>query len=136
MILLLLIVPIIEMVQEHAPGRRSLGKFRRAIDRFYQNVITDKYYKSELVLKYQKRFIRYRESLFTFLEEDGIPWHNNAAERAIIHVAKQREMSTSLSKIITPDYLLLLSIRQTLQSQGKSFFKFLFSGEKDIDEFR
>jgi hypothetical protein len=106
-----LIVPIIEMVQEHASGRRSLSKFRRAIDRFYQNAITDKHYRSELVLKYQKRFIRYQESLFTFLEEDGILWHNNAAERAIIHVAKQREMSTSLSKIITPDYLLLLDLR-------------------------
>ena len=31
---------------------------------------------------------------------------------------------------------ILLGIRQTLQSQGKSFFKFLFSGEKDIDKFK
>jgi predicted RecB family nuclease len=130
-----LIVPIIDAVQEHGLKKRRLNKFKSNVHKFYREVIIDKRYKSELVIKYQKRFIRYQESLFTFLEEDGIPWHNLAAERAIRHVAIQREMSTSLSKTVTPDYLLLLGIRQTCRFQGKSFFKFLFSGEKDIDQF-
>jgi len=29
-----------------------------------------------------KRFERYKESLFSFIESDGVPWHNNAAERS------------------------------------------------------
>ena len=42
---------------------------------------------------YQKRFDRYRDSLFTFLTQDGIPWENNMAERAIRQLAVQRKIS-------------------------------------------
>src|SRR5439155_26760291 len=50
-------------------------------------------YQGEVTQKYQKRFLRYRDSLFRFLEEDGIPWNNNMAERAIRHLAVQRKIS-------------------------------------------
>jgi hypothetical protein len=99
-------------------------------------VIIDKQYKSDLVIKYQKRLSRYRDSLFTFLEQDGIPWHNNTAEYAIRHIAKQREISTSFSASVMESYLALLSIKHACRFQDKSFFKFLFSGEKDIDQFK
>ena len=36
---------------------------------------------------------------------------------------------------VTHDYLVLLGIRQTCRLQGKSFFKFLFSGEIDLERF-
>ena len=63
-------------------------------------------YRSDLVLKYQKRFLRYKESLFTFLKEDGIPWHNNTAERAIRPFAIQRDTSKSpLHESATPHYV-------------------------------
>jgi Transposase IS66 family len=32
-------------------------------------------------------------SLFSFIENDGVPWHNNAAERALRHLAVQRKIS-------------------------------------------
>jgi hypothetical protein len=51
---------------------------------------------AHLTLKYQKRFIRYRNSLFTFLDHDAIPWHNDTAEGAMRHVAKQRDISMRL----------------------------------------
>jgi len=98
--------------------------------------VIDKKYKSDLVMTYQKRFIRYQNSLFTFLTEDGIPWHNNTAERAIRPFAIQRDISKSpLHDSATHDYLTLLGIRQTCRFQGKSFFKFLFSGETDLHNF-
>lgn len=130
-----LIIPIMETVQKYGLRKRNLNKFRKQVDRFYKEVITDKYYRSEITLKYQKRFIRYRESLFTFLEQDGIPWENNTAERALRHIAIQQRISQKFYESVAHDYLRLLSIRQTLRFQGKSFFKFLFSGEKDIDKF-
>ncbi len=129
-----LIIPIMEAVHRHGLKERHLNKFIRQVDEFYGRVITDKPYKSELALKYQKRFIRYRESLFTFLEHSGIPWHNNTAERALRHIAKQREISGDFHEGVTHDYLRLLGIRQTCRFQGKSFFAFLFSQEKDIDQ--
>lgn len=132
-----LILPIMEAVQQYGLKRHNLEGFKNQVESFYQRVIVGKWYRSELVLKYQKRFIRYKNSLFTFLENDGIPWHNNTAERAIRPFAIQRDMSKSpLHDSATHDYLVLLSIRQTCRFQGKSFFKFLFSGEKDVDLFR
>src|SRR4029453_6017696 len=66
-----------------AESRFGRPKFEQQVEIFYRKVIVDKKYKSDLVLTYQKRFIRYKDSLFTFLTEDGIPWHNNTAERGI-----------------------------------------------------
>ena len=34
--------------------------------------IVDQNYKSNLIIKYQKRFIKHRASLFTFIEQDGV----------------------------------------------------------------
>ena len=45
------------------------------------------------------------KSLFTFLEQDGIPWHNNTAENAIRHLAKQRDVSGNFGEHVTHSYL-------------------------------
>ena len=131
-----LMVPIMEAVQKYGLKKRNLNKFRKQVDIFYKDVITDKYYRSELTIKYQKRFVRYRDGLFTFLTQDGIPWENNTAERAIRHIVRQQIISEKFHESATHDFLRLLSIRQSCRFQGISFFKFLFSGEKDIDKFR
>ena len=129
-------VPIMECVQKYGLKKRNLNKFKKQVDKFYINAIIDKQYKSELTIKYQKRFIRYREKLFTFLEHDEISWHNNPAENAIRHLAIQRDISPYFSESVIYDYLRLLGIKQTCRFQGKSFFKFLFSGEIEIDKFQ
>ena len=130
-----LFVPIMETVQKYGLKKRNLNKFKGSVNKFYERVITDRQYKSSLVIKYQKRFIRYRCSLFTFLDHDDIPWHNNAAEHGIRHLALQRDMSKVFFETGARNYLLLLGIRQTCRFQGKSFFKFLYSGETDLDKF-
>ena len=65
-----------------------------------------------------------------------VPWNNNAAERAIRHLAVQRKISGSFGKGSTPHYLRLLSITQTCRFQNKSLLQFLLSGEIDIDMFK
>jgi hypothetical protein len=130
-----LIIPIMECIQRYGLRKKHLQKFKHDVEQFYGKTIVDKYYRSDLALKYQKRFIRYRDSLFTFLEHEAIPWHNNTAEGAIRHIAKQRDISMIFSEPVTHDYLVLLGIRQTCRLQGKSFFKFLFSGETDLEHF-
>jgi predicted RecB family nuclease len=129
-----LIVPILEAVEKHGLKTKKLGKFNTNITQFYANTIS-KTYKSDLVLKYQKRFLRYKDNLFVFLSEDNIPWNNNAGERAIRHLAVQRKISGSFFESMMPPYLLLLGIMQTCRFLGKSFLKFLLSKEKDIDRF-
>src|SRR5439155_24241911 len=115
-----LFVPILGAVQEYGLKKRHLQKFRKQIDCFYERVIEDKVYSSELTNKYQHRFQRYRQSLFTFIEHDGIPWNNNMAERAIRHLAIQRKISIFFFKTGATFYLLLLGITQTCRFQGKS----------------
>jgi len=89
-----------------------------------------------LVAKYQKRFQRYRDSLFIFIELDGIPWHNNTAENAIRPLAVQRKISGTFFKNVAPQFLLLLGIAQTCKFQGKSLLKFFLAEEIDIDKFK
>ena len=130
-----LIVPILETIEKNGLKTKKLSQFNVNVSQFYEQTI-NKSYKSELALKYQKRFLRYQESLFTFLEEDDIPWNNNAAERAIRHLAVQRKISGSFFESFAPKYLMLLGTMQTCQFQGKSLLKFLLSKEKDIDQFK
>jgi len=131
-----LLVSILAAVQKYGLKKRHLRKFSKQIDLFYDRVITDITYHSDLTVKYQSRFKRYRQSLFTFIEHDGIPWNNNMAERAIRHLAVQRKISGYFFKSLAPKYLLMLGITQTCRFQGKSLLKFLLSGEKDIDLFK
>jgi len=131
-----LLLPIFEAVDEYGLKKRHLNKFKKSVEQFYKKNIIDRDYKSDLSIKYQKRFQRYRESLFTFLEQDSIPWNNNTAERAIRHLAIQRKISGTFYANSAHQYLLLLGIAQTCRFQEKSFLKFLKSKEKDVDKFR
>jgi hypothetical protein len=131
-----LILPIFEAVYKYGSKKRHLRKFSRNVDLFYKKTINDRSYYSEATIKYQKRFQRYQESLFTFLEYDCIPWHNNTAERALRHIAIQRKISGFFFKSGASSYLTLLGIMQTCRFQDKSFLKFLVSGEKDVDAFK
>lgn len=131
-----LIIPIMEAVQKYGLKKRHLSKFRQQVSAFYTQTITGKQYTSELVVTYQKRFVRYRDSLFTFLEYDGIPWHNNTAERALRHIVKQQQISMNFHEATTHQYLRLLGIKQTCRFRNKSFFQFLLSREVDIDQFK
>ena len=131
-----LVVPIMEAANTYGLRKRNLGKFRKSVDRFYRRVITSRVYRSDPVRAYQKRFQRYRQSLFTFLEYDGIPWNNNMGERALRHLTVQRKISGSFYESLAPAYLLLLGLAQTCRFQDKPVLEFLLSGEKDVDAFK
>jgi predicted RecB family nuclease len=131
-----LLVPIMEAIQKYGLKKRNLNKFKRAVEKFYVSTIIDHSYKSDLCSKYQERFIKYRESLFTFIEQDGIPWHNNPAENALRAITLQLNISGGLHKSVIEEYLVLLGIKQTCKFQDKSFLKFLLSKEKDVDFFK
>jgi hypothetical protein len=131
-----LIVPVIQTIDRYGSKVVHLRKFKKQVDAFYASVIEEREYALDVTKKYQKRFTRHREALFRFLDEDGIPWNNNAAERAIRHLAVQRKISGRLYKRTAVQYLDLLSIAQTCRFQEKSFLKFLLSREIDVDGFK
>ncbi len=131
-----LLVPILEDVDRFGPKAWHLRKHKPSVERFYERTINGPAPKCEITATYHKRFTRYKESLFTFLNFDGIPWHNNAAERAIRHLAVQRKISGFFYSKGADYYLRLLGIAQTCRFQNKSFLGFLLSGCTDVDQYK
>jgi hypothetical protein len=131
-----LLVSIFGDVEEYGLKKRHLKKHMKSVDRFYRHSIDDVAWESDIIHTYQKRFARYRESLFLFLTEDGIPWNNNMGERALRHLAIQRKISGSFFVKWANDYLRLLGIAQSCRFQHKSFLRFLLSEERDVDAYR
>lgn len=131
-----MLLPLFEAIEKYGLKKRNLNKFKKPIEVFYKRNIIGTIYESEVTKKYQKRFKRYRKSLFVFLEYDGIPWNNNMAERALRHIAVQRKISGSFSVAGMIGYLRMLGIMQSCRFQNKPLLKFLMSGEQNIDLFR
>lgn len=131
-----LLSPILEDVQRFGLKARHLCKHRNRIDRFYRQEIAGRASVRETTARFRKRFERYKESLFSFIEDDGVPWHNNAAERALRHLAIQRKISGAFGEKGAVQYLRLLGIAQTCRFQRKSFLGFILSKSTDVDEYR
>jgi predicted RecB family nuclease len=131
----ILLRKIIATVDTCGLRKIHLNKHKKDVDKFYSNVISTKF-ESEFALSYQKRFTKYKDKLFLFLEKDNIPWNNNNAEYSIKPFAKWRKkISKCLTKQNIENHLILLSILQTCKYQGINFFEFLKSGEMSIFEF-
>jgi hypothetical protein len=114
---------------------RHLRKHRPAVERFYDKMFNHTY-ETEVAVGYQRRFEKARDRLFTFLDNDGIPWNNNNAEHAIKAFARLRNVigGTSTYKGLR-EYLILLSISETCKYKGARFLDFLLSQEPDVDRF-
>jgi len=81
----------------------------------------------------KRRYSRTRETLFTFLRHDDVPWKNNNAEHAIKAFARLRDVISGTStKKGVEEYLTLLSIAQTCEYRKVDFLDFLRSGERDV----
>ncbi len=130
------IIPMIESSYKFGLKKYHFSKHKKSVEKFYKNKIEKTNYKSELCKTYQKRFKRYQDSLFTFIDFDGINWHNNIAENRIRHICVQRKISGSFGPNQFPHYLRMLSVMQSCRLQNKSFLGFLLSKEKDIENFR
>jgi hypothetical protein len=128
-----LLQPMIETIDRFGLKARYLRKHKQAVVRFY-DALSDRNYQTEVALGYRKRFEKQRDRLFTFLDQDGVPWNNNNAEHAIKAFARLRHTikSNSTPKGIR-DYLVLLSVSETCKYKGINFLSFLRSGEMDIN---
>ena len=126
---------IIATIDKYGLKTKHLNKHKKDVDKFYSNTIST-IFESEYALSYQKRFIKYRDKLFCFLNYDNIPWNNNNAEHSIKPFAKWRKkISKNLTKQNIENHLTLLSILQTCKYRGINFFEFLKSGETSIEKF-
>ncbi|MFC1717738.1 IS66 family transposase [Candidatus Poribacteria bacterium] len=130
-----LLSPIIETIDRYGLKKYHLNKHKSQVDKFLKRIL-DEYYRSENAQKFQQRFRKYKEKLFTFLDYDGVPWNNNNAEHMIKLIVKLRRRIKGVTTAKgTREYLVLLSIYETLRLRNVSFLDFLISGCLDIDEY-
>jgi predicted RecB family nuclease len=130
-----LVRPMIATVDQYGLKARFLHKHKAEVEWFYR-ALRSLDPQSETAQKCKTRFERNQDSLFTFLDYDGVPWNNNNAEHAIKSFALLRRVFSGVTteKGIR-EYLVLLSVCETCKYMGLDFLDFLRSGEKDIHAF-
>jgi hypothetical protein len=80
---------IVETIDRFGLKTRYLRKHEQGVARFFRR-LSSQIYRTETAARYQKRFEKNRQTLFTFLEHDGVSWNNNTAEHAIKALAALR----------------------------------------------
>ncbi len=110
-----LFVPIMEAVQRYGLKKWHLSKFKIEVEKFYRKCIKDRRYKFELALKYQKRFERYKESLFTFLEQVICGVKRCRIVKEPLRLTKER-ISDVVMEIACGLHNLRVTFRQPLQT--------------------
>lgn len=126
---------ILETVNKYGLKKRNLSKHKKEIQNYFSKISIAEF-DTELTISYQKRVLKNKEKLFTFIDYDGIPWNNNNAENAIKSFSYYRTVAKNkLKERGMTNYLIMLSILQTCKYRGIEFLEFLKSGEISIFEF-
>src|SRR5262249_50996078 len=126
---------IVETIDQHGLRKRFLSKHVAEVDKFYSRM-SHGALTSEVALGYEKRFVKYRDKLFSFLKHNDVPWNNNNAENAIRAFGELREIIKGVAtEKGLREYLILLSVCETCKRRGISFLEFLLSEEISIDRF-
>jgi len=129
-----LLMPIIETIDKYGLKKYHLNKHNKFVDRFYRDYIDCKY-SSPHAISFKNRFDKNRNKLFTFLKYDGIPWNNNNAEHAVKPVVKHRKCLSGLTTAnAMNEYLVLLSVCQTLRLRDINIFDFFMSGRLNLEK--
>lgn len=130
-----LIKPMIETIERFGLKRRFLQIHKADVRQFFTS-LTRRKYRSETALKCKQRMEKNRETLFAFLDYDGVPWNNNNAEHAVKAFALlRRDFDGLTTEKGVKEYLILLSVCQTCKNLGVNFLDFLRSGDRDIRRF-
>ncbi len=127
-----LMVPIVKTIDKYGLRKKYLAKHRKEAKRFLDDV-RDSHFTSENAVAISRRILSEREKLFTFLDCDNVAWSNNNAEHAVKRFAMLRNV---IGYVSTADgleeYLILLSICETLRRRGVDFLRFLQSQSTDL----
>jgi hypothetical protein len=126
-----LLKPMIDTIDQRGLKKYFLRKHLIAVEKFYAYLDRAEF-TSDSAVRWQQRFQKNHNKLFTFLRYDDVPWNNNNAEHAIKAFAGIRDViAGSASKEGLDDYLTLLSVVETCKYQGIDVLDFLRSRKVD-----
>ena len=110
---------IVMTVDEYGLKRRYLKTHNKAVVAFF-DALEDGIYESDASKALQERLLRNRDSLFTFMQHDGVSWNNNLAEDAIKRISNYREdVGRSVKEAGLTEHLVLLSLLSNLPGQRR-----------------
>jgi len=123
---------ITETVDKYGLKRRHLHKHKHQAQEFLQSVREMKL-GSDYAVKYQERFAKYGDRLFTFLDYDGVPWNNNNAEHAIKRFVKyRRDADGRFTEKSLGNHLVLLSVLVSCEYKNLPVLRFLLSQATEL----
>jgi hypothetical protein len=123
---------IILTIDQYGLRRWHLHKYAKAAERMC-TALSKRHFESACASKYQSRFQKYGDRLFTFLNYDGIPWNNNNAEHAVHRFARLRQISDGMfTRTSLEQLMVLLSVLETCAYRGVNSLKFLLSGKRHL----
>src|SRR5205814_2323278 len=115
----------VQTVDQRGLQSRFLRRHQSDVARLYEYLERSEYHSAEAT-GYQRRLLKNRDKLFTFLDYDGVPWNNNNAEHAIkAFVAIRNVIGGTSSEKGIREYLTLLSISETCKCKVVRFLDFL-----------
>lgn len=128
-----LMIPIVETIDRFGLRKRYLKKHRKEAGQFIER-IQSRRFTSPDAGTLVSRMLAHSHSLFTFLEHDNVAWSNNNAEHAVKRFAMLRNTIGNVSTAGgIQQYLVLLSLCESLRRRDTSFLEFLLSQSIDVD---
>ena len=126
---------IVQTIDRFGLRARFLNKHHEDVAKFISEISSSSF-ESNTASGYKRRFEKYQNKLFTFLNYDNVAWNNNNAECAVKAFVRLRKVIRGAStEDSLHDHLVLLSLCETCKFTGVDFLDFLRSGEKDIHAF-
>ncbi len=111
-----------ERIEDEAERLRAKERLEARVERLIESHSSSK---ERNCLRLVKRLRRERGMLFTFLEEDGVEWNNNAAERALRSSVVIRKITYgNQSDEGARAHAVLMSIRETCNLRKENFFDY------------
>jgi predicted RecB family nuclease len=127
-----LLKEIVLTIDRYGLRRWHLHKYAKPAERLCA-AIAEQHFTSTSASKYQSRFGKYGDRLFTFLSYDGVPWNNNNAEHAVHHFAKLRRITDgTFTRSSLEQLLVLLTVLQTCEYRKVNPLKFLLSARRQL----
>lgn len=110
---------------EPSPPIKERKKIRKGFED-EMKALLEKDWKDKDAVRISKELRRRQNMLFTFVEVEGVPWHNNDAERAIRKGVLIRKISGGRRTWVGAEvFQILLSISETTKKKGDNFIQFV-----------
>ncbi len=122
---------IVDTVDRYGLKARHLRKHESQVESFFEEIGALNCH-SQVAEALRKGMEKNRDTLFTFLNFDGVPWNNNNAEHALRAYTRHRNAMSISTPKGTREYAILLSIQQTIRFRNLNFLDFLRSGSLEL----